>query len=383
MIAILLSIVLLGFTFGQLGRIPVGSYETSTYFYEPFLVLGLIALIATYRLKPLREMAKRIPAMCLFVIYLVGGFLFTMTRYGSYDNLVAFAYLARLLVYFISFPYITYHFEHHTGDRSILHRVYTVMYLVILTTAAIQYVLYPDLRNLLYAGWDPHFYRAFGTFLEPVVLGAVLVLTMLFLHVGDRQVPVSVKAALLSLGMVLVALTFARSVYVGVLAIVILYAVKTRMVLPLLTIVMFLAIVLVAPKPSGEGVNLLRTTSIASRARDYQQALEVWKKNPVLGIGFNHIRSVKEIEGYTNIVNHAASSYHSSFMTILVTGGVIGLGLFLVGLWQLARLSPFMYYGVAFLSVVSLFDNVLLHPFVLLTLVVGGSLAVVTHPSRG
>ena len=42
-----------------------------------------------------------------------------------------------------------------------------------------QFVFYPDLRNLMYLGWDPHYYRVFSTLFDPNFSGILFVLTLI------------------------------------------------------------------------------------------------------------------------------------------------------------------------------------------------------------
>lgn len=123
---------------------------------------------------------------------------------------------------------------------------------------------------------------------------------------------------------------------------------------------------MLAPRPFGEGVNLLRTSTIESRLTDYDQGLKLWQKNPVFGVGYNRIRYLKpaigeELRGES----HAGASFHSSYLIILVTAGVVGLGAFAYWLWTIAKISNFTIISAIFLGVYSLFDNILLHPFIL------------------
>ena len=41
----------------------------------------------------------------------------------------------------------------------------------------VQYVLYPELRNVSYLGWDPHYYRLFSTLFYPNFVGILIVIT--------------------------------------------------------------------------------------------------------------------------------------------------------------------------------------------------------------
>jgi O-antigen ligase len=133
--------------------------------------------------------------------------------------------------------------------------------------------------------------------------------------------------------------------------------------------ILFAAVLLILPKPFGESVNLLRVFSIQSRIGNYAEGLQLWQKHPILGIGYNHIRYEKGVNSFLNNedfeTNHAGASLHSSFLIVLVTGGIIGLFLFIVCLIEVARISHFAFISTIFLSILSLTDNVFLHPFVL------------------
>ena len=123
---------------------------------------------------------------------------------------------------------------------------------------------------------------------------------------------------------------------------------------------MFLTLVFIIPKPSGEGVNLKRFYSIASRGEDYLIGFNLWKKKPILGYGYNRIRYVKK-DGSV----HSGASFSSSFLTMMVSSGIIGLLGFLGVLINLGRINKRSQYLIIFLGIISLFDNVLLHPFIL------------------
>jgi hypothetical protein len=134
--------------------------------------------------------------------------------------------------------------------------------------------------------------------------------------------------------------------------------------------------VVLVPKPFGEGVSLLRVASVNSRLRDYQVGLSMAQKKPLLGYGYNRIRYAKEKLDLakTDDRSHAISSFHSSFLIILVTTGVVGL---------LAALALMVQYGtrnreflpiLLYICSMSLFDNVLLHVFVLLPFLLIGAM---------
>jgi hypothetical protein len=163
--------------------------------------------------------------------------------------------------------------------------------------------------------------------------------------------------------MVFMFFTYSRTTYLAFLFTVILYLLNQKLgkiVVPL--IIGFFALLFLLPRPFGESVNLLRVFSIESRLSDDAQAIQTWQKSALAGIGYNRIRYVKNVDNKTS---HAASGYSSSFIIILVTGGIIGLIAFILSLIELGVQSQFALYGIVFLSIASLTDNVLLHPFVL------------------
>ena len=71
------------------------------------------------------------------------------------------------------------------------------------------------------------------------------------------------------------------------------------------------------------------------------------------------------IEETGSDLTHSGASFHSSFLIILVTSGLIGLTLFILVLIRLAGINEISRFAVLFLSLFSLSDNILLHPFVL------------------
>ena len=80
-------------------------------------------------------------------------------------------------------------------------------------------------------------------------------------------------------------------------------------------------------------------------------------------------------------VTHSGASFHSSFLVMLVTGGMVGLAFFLVLLVKLSREVPNGGIYLGFLGLLSFFDNILLHPFILFLLFLMFSGNPVSRPS--
>lgn len=370
---ILLSSVLLLFSFGQLGRITLVNDSVTIYLYEVVLIVIIAHLFFQYKLRPLLALYTMWPTIFFFLIFVLFSFIISAYKYAFVDNAISALYLVRLCFYTVFLAYITYFFQKQKtfGTIATIYLLSTSLLTVVLT--AIQYILYPDLRNLFYQGWDPHLYRAFGTFLEPVVLGSILGLLAIYFFLQKSKTSLIFLLASL--------FTLSRGVYAGLLTVSSVYFNRSPKLL-LYVIITIIVVVVLLPKPYGEGVNLLRTSTVQSRADDFNEALEVWKTSPILGIGYNRIRNFKKEKNIAEVsINHGSSSYHSSFSTILVTTGIVGLALFLKALVDFALLSPVAFFEVLFLSVVSLFDNMLLHPFLLFLLFLTTAFSL-TRPSR-
>jgi len=177
-------------------------------------------------------------------------------------------------------------------------------------------------------------------------------------------------SALFLLGLVL---TFSRAAYAAFLLVAFFSLfLNKKWREGLLIVVLFAILVLFVPKPFGEGVNLLRTSSINSRINDYKVGLQLWVAQPLLGHGYNRIHFVKEKMNLIKVddTSHATSSFHSSFLIILATGGVMGLGAFLLLMFHLLKRFPESRTILLYVLFMSLFDNVILHVLVLLPLIV-------------
>jgi hypothetical protein len=237
-------------------------------------------------------------------------------------------------------------------------------------TSVVQYFLYPNIRNIAYLGWDPHWYRMVGLFFDPPITGAVYGLLFIFVYVYLKKIPFAIWIAVLFALFVGILLTYSRGTFLGfaVISLFLIFRKRIVMGIGIISIVLILSFVFL-PKPFGESVNLLRTFSIFSRISNYQEALSLWQKQPIQGVGYNRIRYARNSADFENEEdrqsNHAGASFHSSFLITLVTGGIIGFGLFVWVLYSLGKISLLAGSSIAFLSILSLTDNVLLHPFVL------------------
>lgn len=368
---VLIYLLFLLFSLGQLGRISFQGQQINVYLYELPLFVVLIYLFLRYKLVPIKGAFRKYKEIILFVGILVATYLLGLPFYNLSQNAISFLYLVRLIFYISAFLYLDWHFEKAPKETNKMLSPFLIFCSLTLLVASAQYFLYPDLRNLFYLGWDPHLYRAFGLFFDTTAASAIYGLILLFLVVNYKRLKLAnpIKLVLVAAYSTLGLLTYSRGFYLAIIATFILYLLSKRKHLYIL--LLFLAFILslfLLPKKFGEGVNLLRTFSVTSRLQDSKLAISIWQKKPLLGIGYNRIRYEKErlgvIKKNSEDVTHSGASFASSFLIVLVTGGIVGLVVFILTLFKLATISEGAKLEIIFVSIFSLSDNVLLHPFV-------------------
>ncbi len=360
-----LTILLSLFSLGQLGRISLFNNQINFYIYEILLAGFFLYLLLKLKLKPLLRSYGKFKWIYWFILSLFLSLILSLHKFSLPQNLIAILYLLRLSFYFLFFLYFQFHYSKKT--KSSYSRSILIFSLLTLLFSFSQYFFYPNLRNLYYLGWDPHQYRVFALFFEPSIAAALFGLIIIYFLLANNYLKNNIKKVLVILFSILGLLTYSRGFYISVIAVVAALLIKSKLYKWIFLVIgLFVFLLTLLPRPFGEGVNLRRTATVQARILDYKEAIKIWRVNPILGVGYNHLPQIKELKNKNmTIPDHAASAFHSSFLTVLVTGGIIGLLFFLLALVNLAKISPTSFYYVTFLSVFSLTDNIFLHPYVL------------------
>jgi hypothetical protein len=215
-----------------------------------------------------------------------------------------------------------------------------------------QYFFYPDLRALYAWGWDDHLFRLAGTFLDPTFTGIILAFGFI-LSISSFLFNKKKKLLFLALFFLIsVAFTYARAVYLGLLAgSLLVFILKKNLKLVAFTFIIFFAVVLTLPRPSGEGVKLERSYSVYARLTNYQETLAIIGKSPVFGVGYNNLCLARQkYLGDYNPLSHSCSGSDSSLLLVLATTGIVGFLAFLKLLKEVIRSVSKDVYGVAFLG---------------------------------
>lgn len=354
------SLIITSVLFGQFGRFELGDRLVNIYIHEWLMVVWLGLLLLRHK-KQIINKITTIPALVYFISWMIIGFVVTSPQFTWTQNLLSSLYPSRFMLYVFFISSFMVWLEQNVKNRIYMLNVLYTFSILLVGISLLQYVFVKDLWSMYPYGWDPHQFRVFATYLDVYVAAAILGLLLIFWLYQRKYV---LAGALL----VCLALTFSRSAYVGFVAAIITHAFLHKSYrIATLSILIFIAIIFFIPKKWGEGVNLMRTSTIQSRIADGKLGVRIWQEAPFEGHGYNHIRYVKEQLGLLHLDDrsHSAASFHSSYLIILVATGIIGLGLFLWTLYTLFRVHYALVYGV-FLSSMALFDNVLLYGMVVI-----------------
>lgn len=216
--------------------------------------------------------------------------------------------------------------------------------LIFIIIGYIQYIFYPNLRNLYYAGWDDHLYRWFSTYLDPnfaaAQLNLCLFLLMFKIFSKENNNFFNKKYLILFYLFAFVALllTYSRSGYLMFVAgtALELWLLGKRNLIGAFMSMLLIGILLIPKDLKSSGVELWRTASIFARTESLKSAVQIIKDQPIFGIGFNAYRYAQKrygfIEDETWKVTHSGAGTDNSFLFILATTGIVGFSVYLY-LW--------------------------------------------------
>jgi len=222
----------------------------------------------------------------------------------------------------------------------------------------LQFFLYPDLRNLMYLGWDPHYYRLFSTLLDPNFAGIIFVFTVFLGCYMYLQKKSKWILGISLIPFVALVLTFSRSSYlaffIGSLAFAILEKKWKQFVTGfVLFVVLFFAI----PNPGRDFLHMDRMVTSIARIENWQESLTLIQKSPIFGYGFNTLRYVQEKPTAIDTVSHAGAGVDDSFLFLLATTGILGFGMYL---WLLVSIVRFAFRITAFFGDARVFGHTVL-----------------------
>lgn len=372
------TILIFSLSLGQLIRIPFG-LGGITLLDITVIVITFLALIKSRFV--LKKPPHFIQIAFVFLLISLISLILTPLSLTNYEFLLSSSYIVRFLLYFLFGWIILRILQNKNINFILLSSGINITILGIL-----QFIFFPSINFLIIDGWDPHYFRIVSTFLDPNFTGAFLVLTLLLLtNYFLKNKPRLQIFAKIIFFMIFGALlfTFSRGAYLMFLiSFLTLSALRRSILLLLITIILSMVLFLgffVYHQEIAKPRNIDRTKSASFRVNTWQHGLEIFQKNPILGVGFNAYRyALREYHlSPVEFLNSRGSSYNdSSLLHILSTTGLVGFLTYLLFLFYLIQLSWKNYlqnnhYGTILISGLigligmSFFVNTLFYPFLL------------------
>ncbi len=319
---ILVILSILSVVSGPVLAISIFSPEVKIYLSDIFI--SLIGIICLIRIKGFPKYFLLFSGISLLSL------VFSPLTLSLNEKFISGLYWVRFVIYSSLFPATVFLIKSKALVREKIIDLLIASGLLLTVFGWLQYFLYPDLRNLYYLGWDPHYKRIFGTLLDPNYLGLFLVMTfVLFL----RKKPSVINWILRSFLLLTLLFTYSRSSYLALIVALFGYGWLKRKFAVFLIIIIFFSFIPLLPRPPGESVKLERMFSVTERIRNIQEGSNLFLRYPLLGVGFNTVRFAKSEFGVKqdNLTeSHSGAGFDNSFIFIAVTTGIVGLLSYLI-----------------------------------------------------
>lgn len=260
----------------------------------------------------------------------------------------------------------------------------------------IQFFLIPDISTWsTEGGLDPHTGRLLGTWLDPNFMagfiGFVLPLLVGHWYANPQRKNKIILGILILLFLTALFLTFSRSGYVAaVVGLLVFFLWRDPKIILVGAIISLLGIAsseraqtrLEQLAGTVSAIVLQDTDEIdptaSLRMQSWERSFDLWKKYPLMGIGYNTYRYRASEEGIVDENYFSSGGSDSTHLTILVTTGIFGFLLFLyfysVLFWK--SFKQYRYQkneiflgfcaGLTALFIHGIFVNSLLFPFIFL-----------------
>lgn len=314
------------------------------------LFIPIFEFIVFWRLIN-RNFSKKIQAplktIAAFLLIASVSLLLSLIWLSPNEFIQSALYLFRLIVYIGLLP-CSYWLITKENTKDALKWI-LVSTILIAITGFIQLQILPNLEELAKTeGYDPHFNRLVGNWLDPNFIGGFfafisLIITGLALYAKKKKERITLFAVTAIL-LIALFLTYSRSAYVAfAIGIFILGLIKAR---KLLIIILIIGTIGIAGSERAQQRVGELTTSITSvlfntaenpdptarlRIQNWEQTLFLISQKPFLGHGYNTLTYTKLNEGFIKDEEvHSASGSDSSLLTILATTGAFGLFFFII-----------------------------------------------------
>jgi O-antigen ligase len=320
---LLISLFLFSLIFGQLGSVMVFP-GVFVYIHDVFLIILVsVGLIKFFKLRKFK--LGTLAGTILAYIFISIVSLFINVGHLPVSQLAAGSlYLWRWALYSLVYILVIQEYIKAEFWLKILYFAGCLFSLI----GLIQYIFYPQLSNLQYLGWDPHYLRLFSTFLDPNFASLFIVLTILSGLFFWSEFPVWSNTLLIGLNLIALVLTYSRSGYLALFSGIALWTILLKKWRIFGVLIVFGLIFAVIPKSPLDVTRLDRTISSVARIDNWAKSWQLVEKSPVIGFGFNTLAYVKQNPFHTGTggyISRAGAGVDNSMFFILATTGFVGL----------------------------------------------------------
>lgn len=317
----------------------------------------------------------------IFISVCTISLLFNIKFLSSDQLFVAFLYLVRIALYYFTFFII---FSFSEKKKQVIERAMLITGAGIVSLGYVQLLVYPDLRNIIYLGWDDHYYRMVSVFLDPNFAGLFFVLYFLFIlykiftqYKAKTKSYISIMSLIAVATFVAIFLTYSRTALLSMAVGVAIYLLFLKKIKYLLSIcIVGVILVIFFTNTTYESLNPFRTSSVYARILAAENSLIIIKNDPIIGVGFNAYRYALERYGLSNeskYPQHGEAGTDNSILFVTATTGIIGLLSFLY-FWlciiKSVRKKIYVLASIASFGIGSLFINALFYNFLLMWMIV-------------
>lgn len=331
LVELLLLAVLLATPIGQLGRIPF-VFERAYIYPNDILIPLLIVVWLVYRLAVRKSFPLPKLTLPIALVLVVSGFslLLAANELAGNELLVSGLYLVRLIEY-ISLYFVARDIVRERGTLLFWQVALIGTAVLVAVTGFIQYIYIPDFSFAAQYGWDPHIGRLLGTFFDPNFIGGFLSLALALVlalasgKLRNFRTTLFIIAAVLFVAIIL---TFSRSAYLALGAVVLVIGLFRTRWLMFLGIAAFVTALVFVPRIQErltEGIDAGESGSY--RIISWNNAITVWQSSPIFGVGYNSYRYAQDRLGIVSAEQsgNAGAGSDSSMLFVLATTGAVGL----------------------------------------------------------
>lgn len=325
--------VLIAFPLGQVARIDLANGVAFSLLDIGVAAVFLIVLFRNFTTRKIKS-KEIIFSIAPFIFLCLISLAVNFATISTQQFLISSLYLVRFIMYFSVVETVR---QLAPKNKKLVYSSLLISGSLVLIFGYLQFIFFPDLRILYYAGWDIHYYRLFSTFLDPNFVGAFLVVFVL-LQLYLLSFYSSKKIKRFIVGLIIftiggIILTFSRGSYAMLILGLGLYFFmlgKRKLVIGIVvSLFVIFSVVAFFPGQHREATNLFRTVSTGARIGNMQNAWKIAKDHLLFGVGFNTYRYVQHkygiFTGDTWQQGHGNSGADNSWLFVLATTGIPGL----------------------------------------------------------